>query len=983
MTILEQVLQKLGIDKSNLLVKLVDSGWKDLVPYRLQKGLEEIKPDRIYLQNEKPLILFFEFDKKDEKKEKEISKKIWNLGGTPIIFFIKNDTVSIYNGFLFDNEKSIFQKLKIENKNIELKDLSFWDITSGKLWHKLSKIKESSKVDEKLLENIQSAQEVLVSKDLNAKIANNLIGRLLFSRYLLDRGVKVNNRFFKDKISFLALIKDKTNLYKFFAYIKENFNGDLFPLEEKESTFITNDHLDVLHSLFAGTEIATKQISLFEHYDFNIIPVELISEVYERFMGEENQRKEGAYYTPAFLVDYILQKTVREKLKSSNSCKVFDPSCGSGIFLVETLRCIIEKKGDKKISNNDLKKIIEDNIFGVDKDENAVNLTIFSLYLTLLDYQDPKDISAFKFPNIKNKNIFHSDFFDLENGFNNALKKVKLDFVLGNPPWNSDKEKNSFHEKYINYLKENNDLKKNDILVSDKQFAQTFVLRAKDFSSKETSCSLVLTSKILYNHKAVNFRAYLLKNFFINRVLELSPVRDQLFKGAKNPSVIIFYKYAHGKETKKNIIKHTSIKPNIFLKYLGVITIEKNNKKEIQQEYFQIYDWLWKIMLYGNVFDFYLIKRLKEKFDSLNSIIEKNNLTCGQGFIKGSDSANKYKAPFLLKKLYIDTNKKELKKFFIHDSNLKQWEIENIHRPRNENLFRAPYVLLKRGFNKKDFSFISVYSEKNYVFTNSITAIKGEDKTLLKNITGILNSKLYSYFLLLQDSSAGVEREESKDESRFQFPVVIDERIPEIVEEIQELNEQLYESFPYNSELENQINVLEQELNSVILKSFRFSQAEQRLLDYALKISIPVFNKEHAPHERCTEVQLKQYSQIFKDHFGKKWNGRDGKYFEIDVYKNDFIVGMNFKVINKKGTKVLNFKKDSDSMNSLSQALNTGLEKITNDFSMQRDIRGFQKNSFYIIKPNEYKNWHPAVAQIDFHEFLQDMLEVESKDNRK
>ena len=70
MNTLDQVLQKLGIEKSRLLVKVSDSGWKDLVPYRLQKGLEEIKPDRIYLQNEKPLILFFKFDEKEDGKEK-------------------------------------------------------------------------------------------------------------------------------------------------------------------------------------------------------------------------------------------------------------------------------------------------------------------------------------------------------------------------------------------------------------------------------------------------------------------------------------------------------------------------------------------------------------------------------------------------------------------------------------------------------------------------------------------------------------------------------------------------------------------------------------------------------------------------------------------------------------------------------------------------------------------------------------------------
>ncbi|MFH1995115.1 MAG: hypothetical protein ABIJ24_05440, partial [Nitrospinota bacterium] len=149
MTSLKNVLQKLGIDKSKSLVKVTDSAWKELVPYRLQKGIEEIKPDRIYLQKQKPLIFFFESDTIDEK---EVSRKIWNLGGSPIVFFIKNGTISIHNGFLFDPEKSVFKALE-SKKGIKLKtdDLSFWDIASGQLWHRLSGAKDASRVDEKLL----------------------------------------------------------------------------------------------------------------------------------------------------------------------------------------------------------------------------------------------------------------------------------------------------------------------------------------------------------------------------------------------------------------------------------------------------------------------------------------------------------------------------------------------------------------------------------------------------------------------------------------------------------------------------------------------------------------------------------------------------------------------------------------------------------------------------------------------------------------
>jgi len=965
MTSLKNVLQKLGIDKSKSLVKVTDSAWKELVPYRLQKGIEEIKPDRIYLQKQKPLIFFFESDTIDEK---EVSRKIWNLGGSPIVFFIKNGTISIHNGFLFDPEKSVFKALE-SKKGIKLKtdDLSFWDIASGQLWHRLSGAKDASRVDEKLLENIQSAQEILVKDGLNLEIANNLIGRLLFSRYLLDRGVSVEQRFFKDNISFLELIKNKTKLYDFFKYLKVNFNGDLFPVKDNEDNQVFQSHLNLLHGLFAGTTLATGQLSLFNHYDFNIIPVELISEVYERFIGKENQRKEGAYYTPAFLVDYILQKTVREKLKKSTTCKIFDPSCGSGIFLVESLRCIIEKNGGKKLSKRALKTIILENIFGVDKDENAVNLTIFSLYLTLLDYQEPKDISKFKFPNLKNKNIFFSDFFDLENRFNTELQKIELDFILGNPPWKSNKDGKS----HITYHEKQN------IPLSDKQIAQSFTARVKDFSSKNTACALVLTSKILYNHNAKEFRLYLLNNFLINEILELSPCRKHLFKEATAPSAILFYRYAHGKNTSKNTLVHTSVKPNIFLKYLGLVTIEKNDIKEVQQECFVTYDWLWKVMLYGNVFDFHFLKRLKDNYKNLNDIIEERNLLVGQGVQVGGGDNND--GSHLIGKKYLDTKppKKALESFLIKDNILADWEVKLLHRPRNPDIFKAPYTLIKKGFNAEDFSVVSAYSEKDYVFTDSITAIRGQgkDKNILKNISAVLNSTFFRYYLLLQGSSAGVEREQGHNkDDRFTIPISLDSGIPEKVDSIQKLKQKIFTQALHEPKKDCELEKLETEINKLVLKSYEISAIEKRVLDYALEISIPLFNSEEEPRSTCSEAKLSKYAQIFIDYFGKKWSGQNGKYFKIDVYAHDFIVGMKFRVTNKKENCVLNFIKDKDIIGSLSRALDVGAEKITDNFNIQRDIRGFQEDSFYIIKPNEYKNWHPAMAQIDLHEFLQDML---------
>lgn len=93
----------------------------------------------------------------------------------------------------------------------------------------------------------------------------------------------------------------------------------------------------MLHSfLTAKEEMKTGQLCLFPFYDFNIIPIELISNIYEILLGKEKQDRDKAFYTPEYLVDYIVNRTVGRCLFNENECKVLDPSCGSGIFLVKS-----------------------------------------------------------------------------------------------------------------------------------------------------------------------------------------------------------------------------------------------------------------------------------------------------------------------------------------------------------------------------------------------------------------------------------------------------------------------------------------------------------------------------------------------------------------------------------------------------------------------------------------------------------------------
>ena len=175
------------------------------------------------------------------------------------------------------------------------------------------------------------------------------------------------------------------------------------------------------------------------------------------------------------------------------TCKVLDPACGSGIFLVETLRKIIERyislnpeiKEDSEEFKEALRQLAIDNIFGIDKNLSAIQVAIFSIQLTLLDYQKPSSIETFKFPRLLNINFFEADFFNTHHKYNKILKEQNLNFIIGNPPWKRGKGDDA---QFINYLeirtKQEKELGFQKLpSISNNEIAQAFLLRVSELES--------------------------------------------------------------------------------------------------------------------------------------------------------------------------------------------------------------------------------------------------------------------------------------------------------------------------------------------------------------------------------------------------------------------------------------------------------------------------------------------------------------------
>lgn len=529
MNTVKNIISALGYTNSDFLFYrkdiLSDQRIKQYLTSQRYKVVKELNPDAIFCTDNKPFIAFFTVDSGYNKKI--LHKKLWNTQ-IPVVFFICEDHIEIYNGCSLDvntHELIFVDCLNWENLN-ENSEFSFWNITSSSFWTKYKNKFIAPKLDVVMLDNIKCITQLLKVSPCSI-FAITLVLRLIFIRFLIDRGIHLDYYGFDGSVessqkAFLETLQFKEALYKLFDHLKKKFNGNLFEIyydniNRSEKDLIDKQSLERIYDLMSGKlEIKTGQLSLFPLYDFNIIPIELISNIYERFLGDKTQKDDSAFYTPPYLVDYILNQTIKPYLTDHYSCTVLDPACGSGIFLVETLRSIIEANNfqDPYISDDDkLINSLTNNIFGIDKNPEAIDVAIFSIYVTLLDYKDPKTLKNFKLPCLKEKNFFVLDFFDCKIMEN--LVSTKFDFIIGNPPWGN--VKTGLHVDYC---------EKNKYKQQNNEIARSFIYRTKDFCHDKTKCCLIVTSKIFYNLKipAVGFRNWFLTNSKIIKFIELSAV---------------------------------------------------------------------------------------------------------------------------------------------------------------------------------------------------------------------------------------------------------------------------------------------------------------------------------------------------------------------------------------------------------------------------------------------------------------------------
>jgi len=280
-----------------------------------------------------------------------------------------------------------------------------------------------------LANNIALRNGALTERQINFAVQKT-IDRVIFLRICEDRGIESRN--------ILQSAAESADVYKhllnLFMGADEKYNSGLFDFSEDRLTPSLSIDGKVLKDIIRTLYYPAP-------YEFAVMPADILGSIYERFLGKvirltpghrakveekpEVRKAGGVYYTPAYIVDYIVRHTIGEALKDKSpktigAFRILDPACGSGSFLINAYQYLLDWHLEKyleelttnltskrlvklgndsyKLSIQERKRILTAHIFGVDIDEQAVEVTKLSLLLKAVEGLNGQEIQ---------KSLFH------------------------------------------------------------------------------------------------------------------------------------------------------------------------------------------------------------------------------------------------------------------------------------------------------------------------------------------------------------------------------------------------------------------------------------------------------------------------------------------------------------------------------------------------------------------------------------------------
>lgn len=709
----------------------------------------------------------------------------WNIGVAPLLWIITPTDVRLYDCYASPVSESpeyvatvpldIFS-LQAEDRLRSLDAMcgryatetgAFWSSAIGQ------RIDRRHRVDRALLDEINALEDRLTNlppanvqplpdrkqeTQASRDFAQRLIGRCIFTSYLVDRGIA--QPFLPPELpaDVAGMFATVDSTFTLFRWLRSTFNGDLFPMDDPgaEHQRLGKAHLELLRAFVEGRSLLSGQGRLFR-FRFDAIPVDLISSIYQQFArssAADEAHVQGLHYTPVELVHLTLDP-VFEKLPAY--ARVIDPTCGSGAFLVEAFRRLVWKRTDEgeTVSRAIVRDVLRTQLYGIDINKSALGIAAFSLYLAALELDDEpvKDILDLKFDRLIGVTLFEAD--TVHDELPPLVTARPFDAVVGNPPWTFVKRGGASRKRKADDIQSSRPRRSPD---------QEFLWVASRLAGDSGRIGMIMKASPFFSkdEHAIQSREALLRALQPAALVNLSALRkEELFPDATGPALLLFGRCALTDRDDRLLVGSIPWTPDF--RRNGVFHVGPGELKSVPLLRVLHTPAMLKAAAFGTVRDGWLIEKLERMFPTLDQLLHDHGLAArGQGIkVQGvgveRPPEHYYQLDLVTTQAYSP--------FRLKPGALTRFTYEWLHRSRKKRaeMFNGPMLLCPKG-SQADAIELGRYSaavvERSVLFNESFYGISFAGKALdaARVLSAILNSSLTAFQLAMGGGAWGLER---------------------------------------------------------------------------------------------------------------------------------------------------------------------------------------------------------------------------------
>ena len=626
---------------------------------------------------------------------------------------------------------------------------------------------------------------------------------------------------------------------EFFREADAKYNAGLFAKHKCEDLHLNDEVLDrIIEETYVDKAHDVE-------WDFRALvsDQDILGLAYEQYLGatltektakvkesKEKRKKMGIYYTPKYVVDYIVENTLGEVLKKTKdqditNLKILDPACGSGSFIKDAYRRLtkeISKRGvDKQLylnkeSSEETQFSIYDTalkncIKGVDLDKKAVEMARLNMLilgaetgvhrLPNIDTSIQKGNSLIDEFSIAGKNAFR-----WEENFKDVFEQGGFDVVIGNPPYVN------IHSLPTGDI----DFYRSRYVSADRQFDLfvLFIEKAVSLLKEGGKFGFIVPALVIRGYQYSKIRKYILDQTKINVVYELG---DSVFEGVQMPTcILILEKCSNAKARTTNQFSYMSRIGNEISQFKHVKRKQSDLKETDGYIIEGLFDPISKEVLTKMEHNSIPLENIakvnrglelsKKHEDISNERKEKEDIP-----ILSGEEVDRYlikKTKFIRKKLYDKFSK-------------------------DSDFFEDEKVLIRETGAR----LTAVYDNHSVVNLRSLYNIRAKDKVGLKYILALLNSKLFQYYYAMKFKAATDVFPKIRIAQVKKMPIKLDKKyeapITALVDKIMEINKRFIET--KETKLQNERDKIDSEIDDLVYKVYSITEEEKKVIGESLK----------------------------------------------------------------------------------------------------------------------------------------------------